>query len=178
MPAYDQGAFLMENLTNLSISNERRVFRDCIWVGSALSVEGHSWDEPWPEFAVNLDVGLPFEAYSPSVVDADVVLGSQNKLASLYRFSLDNLEGCTDAEAYNFDPEAVVEDGSCVDGSDLCAANALGLLDGESLGLIPSDSLVLVDGAGSFVLTVGGSVSLLGDQRALRGQCGCSICVL
>ena len=165
MPAYDQGTFLMENLTNPNASNERRVFRDCIWVGSALSAEDHSWDEPWSEFAIHLDVGLPFEAYSPSVVDADVVLGSQNNWLPLYRFALDNLEGCTDEQAYNFDPEAVVEDGSCVDGSDLCAANALGLLDGESLGLIPADSLALVDGAGSFVLTVGGTVSPSGDQE-------------
>ena len=165
MPAYDQGAFLVENLSDPTISNERRVFRDCIWVGSALSVEDHSWDEPWSEFAIHLDVGLPFEAYSPSVSDADFVLGSQNNWLPLYRFDLENLEGCTDEEAYNFDPDAVLEDGSCVDASDLCAANALGLLEGESLGFIPADSLTLIDGAGSFVLTVGGGVTLSGDQE-------------
>ena len=140
-------------------------------------MEDHSWDEPWSEFAIHLDVGLPFEAYSPSVSDADFVLKSQNNWLPLYRFDLDNLEKCTDEEAYNFDPDAVLEDGSCVDASDLCAANTLGLLEGESLGIIPADSLTLIDGAGSFVLTVGGGVTLSGDQVG-RGQCGRSVAVL
>jgi hypothetical protein len=92
MPAYDKGAFLMENLTDPSISTERRAFRDCAWVGSALS----NADFPMlsieeglipNETRVSLRVARPYDKYSNVVIDTDNVDNAKNNWDPLYRFS-------------------------------------------------------------------------------------------
>jgi hypothetical protein len=165
MPAYDAGQFMMEQLLDPTISNERRVFRDCIWVGSALSMPNHDWSQPWSEFRIHLDVALPLQAYSPSQLDVDVTLGSENNWLPKYRFSTVNLMGCSNPSAVNFDANALLDDGTCVDSSAPCLADSLGLLANENLGFLPSDTLWI----GSteqpeLMLIVGGSVEVSSGQ--------------
>ena len=165
MPAYDRGEFMMGQLLDPSLVNERRVFRDCAWVGSALSAQNHDWSEPWEEFAFHFDVALPLEEYSPSQPDVDVTDGSSNNWLPLYRFSTANLEGCTDPEAYNFDSSALLNDGSCFGQEEVCEANAQGFLNTQELGIFPSDTLFMNAEGMSFVLVVDGTVSFFDGQE-------------
>lgn len=87
MPSYDQGAFIMDQLSNPSISNQRRVFRDCAWVGSTKTVEGFDWSEGFGTTRIQLDAPLPFVAYSPSVLDVDDTGSSENNWLPLFAFS-------------------------------------------------------------------------------------------
>jgi hypothetical protein len=92
MPAYDRGAFLMEQLLAPSITNERRAFRDCAWVGSALSNADFpmlSLEEGLipNETRVSLRVARPYNKYSSTLIDTDNLDGSQNNWDPLYRFS-------------------------------------------------------------------------------------------
>ena len=92
MPAYDKGAFLMEQLLDPNISSERRAFRDCAWVGSALS----NADFPMlsveeglipNETRVSLRVARPYDKYSSTVVDTDNIDNAKNNWDPLYTFS-------------------------------------------------------------------------------------------
>ena len=92
MPAYDRGAFLMEQLLDPNISSERRAFRDCAWVGSALS----NPDFPMLSVAeglipnetrVSLRVARPYDKYSNVVIDTDNIDNAENNWDPLYRFS-------------------------------------------------------------------------------------------
>jgi hypothetical protein len=92
MPAYDQGQFLMDNLLDPSISTERRAFRDCAWVGSALSNADFPMlsieDGLIPnETRVSLRVARPYDKYSNVVIDTDNVDNAKNNWDPLYRFS-------------------------------------------------------------------------------------------
>ena len=92
MPAYDEGAFLMEQLLDPSISTERRAFRDCAWVGSALSNPDFPMlsveDGLIPnETRVSLRVARPYDKYSNVVIDTDNITNAQNNWDPLYRFS-------------------------------------------------------------------------------------------
>ena len=92
MPPYDDGKFMVDLLIDGGTSNERKVFRDCAWVGSSrsnpdypmLSVE----DGLIPnEARVSLRVARPYFQYSASVLDVDNTTGSANNWDPLYRFS-------------------------------------------------------------------------------------------
>ena len=92
MPAYDRGAFLMEQLLDPNISSERRAFRDCAWVGSALS----NPDFPMLSVAeglipnetrVSLRVARPYDKYSNVVIDTDNIDNAENNWDPMYRFS-------------------------------------------------------------------------------------------
>ena len=91
MPAYDKGAFLMEQLVDPNISSERRAFRDCAWVGSALSNRDFpmlSVEEGLipNETRVSLRVARPYDKYSTVVVDTDNVDNAENNWDPLYTF--------------------------------------------------------------------------------------------
>ena len=93
MPPYDRGQFIMNELgDNPGITNEKKVFRDCAWVGSArsnpdfpmLSIE----DGLIPnETRVSLRVARAYDKYSANVVDTDNVDNAQNFWDPLYTFS-------------------------------------------------------------------------------------------
>ena len=96
MRAYDKGAFLMEQLLDPNISSERRAFRDCAWVGSALS----NADFPMlsveeglipNETRVSLRVARPYDKYSSIVVDTDNVDNAKNNWDPLYTFSTEDV---------------------------------------------------------------------------------------
>lgn len=87
MPAYDQGAFIMSQLSNPTVTNERRVFRDCAWVGTAKTVEGFDWSAEFGTTRIQLDAPLPLNAYSPSVMDVDETDSAENDWLPLYAFS-------------------------------------------------------------------------------------------
>ena len=96
MRAYDKGAFLMEQLLDPNISSERRAFRDCAWVGSALS----NADFPMlsveeglipNETRVSLRVARPYDKYSSIVVDTDNIDNAKNNWDPLYTFSTEDV---------------------------------------------------------------------------------------
>ena len=90
MPPYDRGQFIMNELgDNPGITNEKKVFRDCAWVGSARS----NPDFPMLSVAeglipnetrVSLRVARPYDKYSASVVDTDNVDNAENFWDPLY----------------------------------------------------------------------------------------------
>ena len=92
MPPYDAGKFMVDLLIDGGTSNERKVFRDCAWVGSSrsnpdypmLSVEEGLIPN---EARVSLRVARPYFQYSASVLDVDNTIGSANNWDPLYRFS-------------------------------------------------------------------------------------------
>ena len=77
----------MSQLSNPSVTNERRVFRDCAWVGTAKTVEGFDWSAEFGTTRIQLDVPLPLDAYSPSVMDVDETASAENDWLPLYSFS-------------------------------------------------------------------------------------------
>ena len=92
MPPYDDGKFMVDLLIDGGTSNERKVFRDCAWVGSSrsnpdypmLSVE----DGLIPnEARVSLRVARPYFQYSANVIDTDNVDNAENNWDPLYTFS-------------------------------------------------------------------------------------------
>ncbi len=96
MRAYDKGAFLMEQLLDPNISSERRAFRDCAWVGSALS----NADFPMlpveeglipNETRVSLRVARPYDKYSSIVVNTNNVDNAKNNWDPLYTFSTEDV---------------------------------------------------------------------------------------
>ena len=96
MRAYDKGAFLMEQLLDPNISSERRAFRDCAWVGSALS----NADFPMlpieeglipNETRVSLRVARPYDKYSSTVVNTNNVDNAKNNWDPLYTFSTEDV---------------------------------------------------------------------------------------
>ena len=87
MPSYDQGAFIMSQLSNPSITSERRVFRSCAWVGSTKTEEGFDWSSEFGTTRIQLDAPLPFDAYSPSVMDVEETESAENDWLPLYVFS-------------------------------------------------------------------------------------------
>ena len=108
MPAYDKGAFLMEQFLDPSITNERRAFRDCAWVGSALSNPDFpmlSIEEGLipNETRVSLRVARPYDKYSATLLDTDNLDGAKNFWDPLYQFS-------TAEVATRFEEVTVLED--------------------------------------------------------------------
>jgi hypothetical protein len=94
MPAYDEGAYLYENLeVSGSTTNVRRVFRACTWVGSSLLNQDFEMlsieDGLIPNDArIRLRVAKAYEKYSPTNVDAeDNYDGATNFWNPLYTFS-------------------------------------------------------------------------------------------
>jgi hypothetical protein len=88
MPAYDEGAYLYENLeVSGSTTNVRRVFRACTWVGSSLLNEGFEMlsieDGLIPNDArIRLRVAKAYEKYSPTNVDPKTTMTEQQLLES------------------------------------------------------------------------------------------------
>lgn len=94
MPAYDEGAYLYENLeVSGSTTNVRRVFRACTWVGSSLLNDGFEMlsieDGLIPNDArIRLRVAKAYEKYSPTNIDPeDNYDGADNFWNPLYTFS-------------------------------------------------------------------------------------------
>ena len=92
MPAYDRGAFIMTQLSDPSITSEKKVFRDCAWVGSSrsnadfpmLSIE----DGLIPNTTrVSLRVARSYDRYSAQVVDTDNIDNAENNWDPTYTFS-------------------------------------------------------------------------------------------
>ena len=92
MPAYDRGAFIMTQLADPSITSEKKVFRDCAWVGSArsnadfpmLSID----DGLIPNTTrVSLRVARSYDRYSAQVVDTDNINNAENNWDPTYTFS-------------------------------------------------------------------------------------------
>jgi hypothetical protein len=93
MPAYDQGAYAYSALeSDFSATQQRRVFRACTWVGSALV------NEDFPllpvseglipnECRIKLRVNKPYAKYSPSQIDAEEYGNDQNFWNPFYTFS-------------------------------------------------------------------------------------------
>jgi hypothetical protein len=96
MPPYDKGAFMVELLLDPNTSNERKVFRDCAWVGSSRSNPDYpmlSVEEGLiPNTArVSLRVARPYFQYSASTLDVDDPTGSLNSWDPLYTFSTETV---------------------------------------------------------------------------------------
>ena len=160
MPAYDEGAFLMENLSTPTLTNERRVFRDCIWVGSALSADGHDWEQPWEDVRIHLDLASSLETYGPNPLVVDEFNNRPR-----YRFATTNAVGCMDGVALNYNPSAVLDDGSCLYANAPCAGDDLGLFDDAELALFPADTIFWTGvGLSELLLTVGGEVQIGNNQ--------------
>ena len=92
MPPYDDGKFMVDLLIDGGTSNERKVFRDCAWVGSSRSNRDYpmlSVEEGLipNEARVSLRVARPYFQYSASVLDVDNTTSSANNWDPLYRFS-------------------------------------------------------------------------------------------
>jgi hypothetical protein len=99
-PAYDEGAFLFERLSDDSISagDLKKVYRGCTWVGSTLSnpdivgqINGTAFLTPEEGLIpsscrIRLRVAKPYEKANPSGGAQDAE-GSLNGWRSLYRFS-------------------------------------------------------------------------------------------
>ena len=77
----------MSKLSNPSLANERLVFRSCAWVGSTKTEEGFDWSAEFGTTRIQLDVPLPFDAYSPSVMDVGETESAENDWLPLYAFS-------------------------------------------------------------------------------------------
>ena len=87
MPAYDQGAFLIQELSSPSATTERFAFRDCAWVGCPKTVEGFDWSSEFESTRIALDAALEPVMYSPSVIDLDDDSASVNEWRPLFGFS-------------------------------------------------------------------------------------------
>ena len=96
MPAYDGGAYLIGQLSNPTATSERFAFRDCAWVGSAIS----SVDYPMlsieeglipNETRVSLRVATAYNKYSATVIDTDEMEGSLNNWDPIYRFDTEDV---------------------------------------------------------------------------------------
>ena len=98
----------MENLLEPDLVSERRVFRDCVWVGSALSAMEHDWEEPWDDIRIHLDLASSLKEYRP---DPSIAVDGNDR--PRYLFSTTNASGCTNELAFNFNPSSVLDDGSC-----------------------------------------------------------------
>ena len=94
MPRYDQGEFMYTTMSDDGMSNTdwKKVFASCTWVGSSLvnpqfplaSIE----DGIIPnEARVSIRVSKPYERYSPTQSDLDVLDGATNGWRNVYRFS-------------------------------------------------------------------------------------------
>ncbi|MDP4952392.1 MAG: T9SS C-terminal target domain-containing protein, partial [Flavobacteriales bacterium] len=93
MPAYDEGAYAYSALeSDFSATQQRRVFRACTWVGSALV------NDDFPllpvseglipnECRIKLRVNKPYAKYSPSQIDAEEYGNDQNFWNPFYTFS-------------------------------------------------------------------------------------------
>ena len=98
MPTYDEGAFLSERLgdPNITLSNWRRVFRSCTWVGSGLLNPGYemrSADQGLipNDVRIRLRVGKPYRSYAYNTRVINAPGDSRNGWRNLYSFSTKNL---------------------------------------------------------------------------------------
>ena len=87
MPSYDQGAFIVEQLSLGTSTAERTVFRDCAWVGCPKTVAGFDWSGAFETARVKLDVSLEPTYYSPLVIDLAEVEEAENDWRPLFEFS-------------------------------------------------------------------------------------------
>jgi hypothetical protein len=98
MPAYDQGAFIHENLeNNFNAANQLKVFRACTWVGSALAHPDYpllSVEEGIVpgKCRVQLRVCKPYKKYAPSQLETDEFDNAQNLWNPMYTFSTRGFE--------------------------------------------------------------------------------------
>ncbi|MGB0250307.1 MAG: hypothetical protein ACPF91_09740, partial [Flavobacteriales bacterium] len=93
---YDGGAYLMGQLSNPTATSERFAFRDCAWVGSAIS----SVDYPMlsvedglipNETRVSLRVATAYDKYSAITIDTDEVDEAVNNWDPIYRFDTEDV---------------------------------------------------------------------------------------
>jgi hypothetical protein len=105
MPAYDQGQYLYTNLeAEFTSTLQRRVFRACTWVGSALLNEGY---EMLPisqglipnETRISLRVAKAYEKYSPSQLDPEEYTNAENFWNPYYTFSTRGMSTTTNSTA-------------------------------------------------------------------------------
>jgi hypothetical protein len=102
MPAYDQGAFMYQNLeVDPSVANVRRVFRACTWVGSSRMNPDYEFlpieQGLIPNDArVRLRVRKPYAKYSPIQRDYTNFSTAENNWNPLYRFTTRNVATVTD----------------------------------------------------------------------------------
>jgi hypothetical protein len=102
MPAYDQGAFMYQNLeVTPSVANVRRVFRACTWVGSSRMNPDYEFlpieQGLIPNDArVRLRVHKPYAKYSPIQRDYTNFSTAENNWNPLYRFTTRNVATVTD----------------------------------------------------------------------------------
>ena len=96
MPAYDGGAYLMGQLSNPTATTERFAFRDCAWVGSAISSNDYPMlsiqDGLIPnETRVSLRVATAYDKYSATTIDTDEVEEAVNNWDPIYRFDTEDV---------------------------------------------------------------------------------------
>ena len=96
MPAYDAGAFLMSQLSNPTATSERLAFRDCVWVGSAISNDNYPMksieDGLIPnETRVSLRVARGYDKYSAITNDTDDIEQAVNNWDPIYRFDTEDV---------------------------------------------------------------------------------------
>ncbi|MDP4952489.1 MAG: T9SS C-terminal target domain-containing protein [Flavobacteriales bacterium] len=105
MPAYDQGQYLYTNLeAEFTSTLQRRVFRACTWVGSAILNEGY---EMLPisqglipnETRISLRVAKAYEKYSPSQLDPEEYTNAENFWNPYYTFSTRGMSTTTNSTA-------------------------------------------------------------------------------
>lgn len=101
MPAYDEAQYIYTNLeSDFSTSNQRRVFRACTWVGSALLNPEYEMLSPEQGLIPNnvrirLRVEKAYEKWSPINLDAEDYTGAENFWNPLYTFSTRDLAATT-----------------------------------------------------------------------------------
>ena len=97
MPAYDGGAYLMGQLSNPTATSERFAFRDCAWVGSAISSVDlpHAVCRRWTH--PQRDEGEPpcghgvRQVQRHHVIDTDEVEEAVNNWDPIYRFDTEDV---------------------------------------------------------------------------------------
>ena len=96
MPAYDED-FPHGKPQHPHLDKRTKGVQDCIWVGSALSADGHDWEEPWEDVRIHLDLASSLETYGPNPLVVDEFNNRPR-----YRFATTNAVGCMDGVALNY----------------------------------------------------------------------------
>ena len=97
MPAYDNGAYLYENMqSNFTTANRLRVFRSCTWVGSSLTNSDYpllsAQNGIIPnDCKIKLRVAKEYTKYSPVTQDVEDTTQAQNYWNPYYSFSTRNI---------------------------------------------------------------------------------------
>jgi hypothetical protein len=105
MPAYDNGAYLYENMqSNFTTANRLRVFRSCTWVGSSLTnpdyplLSAQNGIIP-NDCKIKLRVAKEYTKYSPVTQDVEDTTQAQNYWNPYYSFSTRNIAAETGSSA-------------------------------------------------------------------------------